>query len=146
MERQQMTKSLFGRRILLTEDNVLNTEIAVEILSNAGCIVETAENGKQAYEMVCTSRPDHYDLILMDIQMPIMDGYEATQAIRSIENPALAKIPIIALTTNSSEEDRKKAFESGMNAYATKPIDVQKLFDTIRQTLCTGPSSKCICS
>jgi CheY-like chemotaxis protein len=120
-----------GKRVLLAEDNVLNTEIAVELLTETGLEVETAENGKVACEMLAASRPGYYDLILMDIQMPIMDGYEATRQIRSLKDPVLSRIPIIAMTANAFEEDRKKAESCGVNGYVAKPIEVDKLFDAI---------------
>jgi signal transduction histidine kinase/CheY-like chemotaxis protein len=127
--------SLDGLKILLTEDNELNTEIAVEILTEAGCIVDTAENGKLSAEKLKASAPGTYDLILMDIQMPVMDGYEATKLIRSFKEPELSNIPIIAMTANAFEEDRKKALEAGMNAHVAKPVDVQKLFSAIQTVL-----------
>jgi signal transduction histidine kinase/CheY-like chemotaxis protein len=125
-------ESLHGLRILLAEDNELNTEIAVELLTEAGCILETAKNGQEAAEMVENHAPGHYDLVLMDIQMPVMDGYEATRRIRSFREPQLASIPIIAMTANAFEEDRQNALACGMNAHIAKPIDVDKLFDTIQ--------------
>lgn len=121
-----------GKRILLAEDNELNREIAVEILTGAGFEVECAENGRQAYDMACQSQPGWYDLILMDIQMPIMDGYEATAAIRGADDPAVANIPIIAMTANAFDEDREKALESGMNGHLAKPIDTEKLMQVLR--------------
>jgi CheY-like chemotaxis protein len=127
--------SLKGLKILLTEDNELNTEIAVDILTEAGCIVDTAENGKITAEKLKAAAPGTYDLILMDIQMPVMDGYEATKLIRSFKEPELSNIPIIAMTANAFEEDRKKALESGMNAHVAKPVDVQKLFSAIQTVL-----------
>jgi signal transduction histidine kinase/CheY-like chemotaxis protein len=129
------SESFNGKRILLAEDNELNTEIAVEILTDVGFEVETAINGKVACEMLSKSAPGYYDLILMDIQMPVMDGYEASRTIRGMKNTSLANIPIIALTANAFDEDRQMAFEAGMDAHIAKPIDVNKLFSAIRQTL-----------
>ena len=121
-----------GKRILLAEDNELNREIAVEILTEAGFTVECAENGKQTCEMVSNADPGYYDMILMDIQMPIMDGYAATRAIRSMSNPGVSEIPIIAMTANAFEEDRQRALESGMNGHLPKPIDLDEMMNLLR--------------
>lgn len=118
-------------RILLTEDNELNQEIAEEILTEAGFTVEIAENGKRAVEMIKNSEPGYYQLILMDIQMPVMDGYQATKAIRKLADKELASIPIVAMTANAFEEDKQAALRYGMNAHITKPIDINILFDTL---------------
>ncbi len=120
------------RRILLVEDNELNREIAAELLEEAGLQVECAENGQLACDMVRASVPGYYDLVLMDIQMPVMDGYAATRAIRSIGDPALANLPIIAMTANAFEEDRERALEAGMNGHLAKPIDVEKMMALLR--------------
>ncbi len=119
--------SFEGKRVLLAEDNQLNREIAEVILSERGFEVECAENGEKAVEMVSDSEPYYYDLVLMDIQMPCMDGYQAARKIRNLENPAHAKIPIVAMTANAFEEDRKRAFESGMDGHIAKPIDLKQL-------------------
>ncbi|MGN0585560.1 MAG: hybrid sensor histidine kinase/response regulator [Ruminococcus sp.] len=116
-----------GRRVLLVEDNELNCEIAVEILQEYGFTVETAEDGFVALEMVRNSSEGYYDLIFMDIQMPHMDGYTATREIRLLPNEKLANIPIIAMTANAFAEDKKKAFEAGMNEHISKPIDMKEL-------------------
>ncbi len=121
-----------GRRILLAEDNELNREIATEILGEAGFLMECAENGQQAVDMVRASQPGYYDLVLMDIQMPIMDGYDATRAIRAMDNPALASLPIIAMTANAFEEDRERAMEAGMNGHLAKPIDLERMMALLR--------------
>ena len=118
-------------RILLAEDNELNQEIAVAILEGAGFTIEVAENGQVAVDMLSQSKPGYYDLILMDVQMPEMDGYEATKAIRGMEDRELASIPILAMTANAFEEDRKEALRCGMNGHIVKPINVNKLFDTL---------------
>ena len=122
-------------RILLTEDNFLNREIATAILEEAGFQIETADNGAIAVEMLRGSEPGYYQLVLMDIQMPVMDGYQATEAIRALEDPVLSAIPIIAMTANAFEEDKQAALRHGMNGHIAKPIDVNILFDTLDQIL-----------
>lgn len=124
-----------GKRLLLVEDNELNMEIAQELLCAVGFSVETAPNGQIAVEMVRNSNAGYYDAILMDIQMPVMDGYQASREIRSLESKDLAEIPIIALTANTFDEDKKKALSNGMNAYVAKPIDVEILYETLRKIL-----------
>lgn len=120
--------SLDGLKILLVDDNELNREIAQDVLEEEGCdVVATAENGEIAVAKVASSLPGDFDVVLMDIQMPVMDGYEATRRIRALENEALANIPIIAMTANAFEEDRQNALESGMNDHVAKPIDIPKL-------------------
>ena len=128
------TVSLAGKRVLLAEDNALNAEITSTILKDAGVSVELAENGEMAVEMLQKVPAGYYDLILMDIQMPIMNGYQAARAIRGIPNPR-SKTPIIAMTANAFEEDRQAAFEAGMDAYAAKPIEVAKLMKVIGETV-----------
>lgn len=118
-------------RILLAEDNELNQEIAVAILTEAGFEVEVAENGSIAVDMLSKSEAGYYKLILMDVQMPIMNGYEATQKIRALDNKELANIPIFAMTANAFEEDKQLAIDSGMNGHIAKPIDVGKLMATL---------------
>lgn len=124
--------SLEGLRILLVEDNELNREIAKDILEETGIIVEEAEDGSIAVEKVKSSKPGYYDLVLMDIQMPHMDGYTATQNIRALDNPELADIPIVAMTANAFEEDKNKALEEGMNMHLAKPINIGELFEAVR--------------
>ena len=124
-----------GKHILLAEDNELNREIAVEILNAYGFEVDTAENGAVAVEKVSTAVPGQYDLVLMDVQMPIMDGYTATHRIRELENPALAGIPILAMTANAFDEDRRNALESGMNGFLSKPIVIADLVQEMRKIL-----------
>ena len=124
-----------GYKILLVEDNEINMELEVELLRDEGFVVDTAEDGSIAVEMVKNSRPGEYGVILMDIQMPVMDGYSASRAIRSLKDPALAKIPIIAVSANAFEEDRRKAFECGMNAHVAKPVDITLLLNAISSTL-----------
>ncbi len=124
--------SFSGKRILLAEDNDLNREIATEILQEAGFLIECAENGQQACDMVGQSEPGYYNLILMDIQMPIMDGYAATRVIRAMDDPHLSSIPIFAMTANAFEEDREKAIEAGMNGHLAKPIDLDKMMELLK--------------
>ena len=121
-----------GKKLLLVEDNELNREIAEEILTEYGFQLDVAENGQEAVDMVSVSNPGDYDLILMDIQMPYMDGYKATQAIRSLDDRILADIPIVAMTANAFEEDKNKALESGMNSHLAKPINIGELMETLR--------------
>jgi len=118
-------------RLLVVEDNEINLEIEMELLEDAGFLVDAAENGSIAVEKVRRSQPGDYSLILMDLQMPVLDGFGAAQAIRSLENPALANIPIIALSANAFEEDRRKAVACGMNTHLPKPIDIARLLSTI---------------
>ena len=121
-----------GKCILLVEDNELNSEITVEILNEYGFMVDTAENGAEAVEKVKNSKPGNYDLLLMDVQMPVMNGYEATRQIRALNNPALAGITILAMTANAFDEDRKKALECGMDGFLTKPIVIEELIGTLQ--------------
>ncbi|EOS35719.1 hybrid sensor histidine kinase/response regulator [Lachnospiraceae bacterium] len=127
--------SFEGKKILLVEDNELNQEIAVEILQEAGFVLDVADDGAVAVEKMKSAKPGQYDLILMDIQMPIMDGYEATGQIRGLEDPEIAGIPIIAMTANAFEEDKKAAADAGMNGHIAKPIDVPILLDVLGEIL-----------
>lgn len=122
-------------RILLVEDNEINREIAVELLSAKGYIIETAEDGSIGVNMLKNAAPGYYSLILMDIQMPVMDGYEATRTIRKLEDPKLSGIPIIALSANAFAEDFQKSLEVGMNAHVAKPIDIKNLCILLDQIL-----------
>ena len=124
-----------GRCILLVEDNELNREIAVEILNEYGFLVDTAENGAEAVEKVKNSEPGNYDLVLMDVQMPVMNGYEATKQIRALDDPALAGITILAMTANAFDEDRKKALKCGMDGFLSKPIVIDELISTLQKNL-----------
>ena len=124
-----------GRCILLVEDNELNREIAEEILKQYGFLVDIAENGAVAVEKVKNSAPGTYDLVLMDIQMPVMNGYEATEQIRALEDPALAKIRILAMTANAFDEDRKKALKCGMDGFLSKPIVMEELICTLQNNM-----------
>lgn len=124
-----------GKRILLAEDNDLNAEIAEEILTSAGFMIERAEDGAICYEKIVSSDKGYYDLVLMDIQMPNMDGYQATRAIRALADKEKANIPIIAMTANAFEEDRSKAVNVGMNGHIAKPIDVTELLRELAKVL-----------
>ena len=127
-----------GKHLLLAEDNELNREIALEILGKYGFVTDTAEDGAAAVEKVAASRPGDYDLVLMDIQMPVMDGCEATRRIRTLEEPALANIPILAMTANAFDEDRKAAMACGMNGFLSKPIQIEELFQTLQSLFRSG--------
>ncbi len=128
-------KSFRAGRILLAEDNELNQEIAEAILEEAGFTLEVAKDGQEAVDMLKDSEPGYYQLVLMDVQMPVMDGYEATRTIRKLEDQRLASIPIIAMTANAFEEDRQEALKSGMNGHIAKPIDMEALFDILEKVL-----------
>lgn len=125
------TEPLSVKKILLVEDNVLNEEIARTILTDHDFIVDSAFNGSEAVSKVKNNIQNDYDLILMDIRMPVMDGYEAARTIRSLKDPKQADIPIIAMTANAFEEDRRAAFEAGMNGHISKPVDVENLLRVI---------------
>ena len=124
-----------GKRILLAEDNEMNQIIAEAILTESGFAVEIASNGEQAVEMMQSAPAGTYDVILMDIQMPKMDGYQAAKRIRKLEDARKAAIPIIAVTANAFEEDRKLALEAGMNGHLAKPYDVPKMLETLGELL-----------
>ena len=121
-------------RVLLVEDMMVNREIATMLLTNLGFTIETAENGKEAVDKVSSADVGYYDLVLMDIQMPVMDGYEAAAAIRALPGEE-AQVPIIAMTANAFSEDVKKAHDAGMNAHIAKPIDVNVVTNTITEVL-----------
>lgn len=124
-----------GKRILLAEDNDLNAEIAEEILTSVGFMIERADDGAICYEKIVSSETGYYDLVLMDIQMPNMDGYQATKAIRGLADKEKANIPIIAMTANAFEEDRSKAINMGMNGHIAKPIDVSELLMVLARVI-----------
>ena len=124
-----------GRRILLAEDNDLNAEITMEVLKDIDLVVERAEDGQRCVEMIDAAPAGYYDLILMDIQMPRMNGYEATRIIRQMKDKEKANITILAMTANAFEEDKREAIESGMNAHLSKPIEVEKLIKTLKRSL-----------
>ena len=124
-----------GKRILLAEDNELNREIASELLKGCGFDIVSAENGAEAVEKVAVSKPGYYDLVLMDIQMPVMNGYEATKHIRALDNKELSDIPILAMTANAFDEDRKVAEECGMNGFLSKPIIMDEVIQALKSVL-----------
>ncbi len=130
-----MTVDFEAGRILLAEDNELNQEIAVEILGDAGFTTEVAPNGQIAVDMLKKSEPGYYQVVLMDVQMPVMNGYEAVREIRNFENKKLASIPILAMTANAFEEDKQEALRCGMNDHIAKPINVKVLFETLKKVL-----------
>ena len=125
-------QDLVGKEILLVEDNELNMEIAQIVLKKAGLVIDTAENGSEA---VAKAQAKRYDMILMDIQMPVMNGYEATRAIRQLKDKHLADVPIIAMTANAFQEDKEKALSEGMDGHVAKPLKVEELLKTMQQAL-----------
>ncbi|MDO4502851.1 MAG: response regulator [Coriobacteriia bacterium] len=124
-----------GKRVLVAEDNDLNAQIIMEILQDAGMLVERAVDGAECLRMVESAAPDRYDLILMDIQMPNLNGYQASSAIRDLKDEGRASIPIVAMTANAFDEDRRQALEAGMNDHLSKPIEVQKMFTALSSAL-----------
>ena len=132
---QPTAADLKGKKLLLVEDNELNREIALEILKEAGFVVDTAEDGAVAVQKIKQAAPGQYDLILMDIQMPNLDGYEATRQIRALPDAEKANIPIFAMTANAFEEDRQNALAAGMNGHIAKPLDVPHLLRVLADAL-----------
>ncbi len=128
-----VTNDFSGKRILLVDDNELNREIAEVILNEAGFIVETAPDGTDAVSMVEKSEENYYDAVLMDVQMPIMDGYEATRTIRSLQRQDVKNLPIIAMTANAMEEDKEAALKNGMNAHLAKPINIETFMSVLKK-------------
>jgi CheY-like chemotaxis protein len=122
---------LNGMKALLVEDNELNMEIAEEILEDEGLIITEAENGQIAVDKFAASEPGDFDVILMDVMMPVMNGYEATKAIRHLNRPDAETIPIIAMTANAYKEDVEHAMEAGMNAHIAKPVKVELLLSVL---------------
>lgn len=134
-EQTEKKADFAGKRLLVVEDNALNREIAVTMLEEGGFEVDTAENGKVAVDKVRESAPGYYDLVLMDIQMPIMDGYAAARAIRALPDAEKAGLPIVAMTANAFDEDRQNAEKAGMNGHLSKPFDMQQLLTMLREKL-----------
>ena len=127
----ELIPELKGKRILIVEDNAINREIARELLEEEGFVIEEAEDGTVAVDMLEKAEKNYYEFVLMDIQMPIMNGYTATRKIRSSDNVDIANVPIIAMTANAFSEDRKNAFDAGMNEHIAKPLDVDILIDVL---------------
>ncbi|MDO4501907.1 MAG: response regulator [Coriobacteriia bacterium] len=130
-----------GKRVLLAEDNDLNAEIAIEILQDAGFQVDRAADGRACFDLIVQNDSRYYDLVLMDIQMPVMNGYEATVAIRRMTDPIKASVPIVAMTANAFEEDRRDAFRSGMNGHLAKPINVKDIYVQLTKILQVAQAS-----
>ena len=130
--------NLKGKRILIAEDNELNQEIIQTILEDYGILVELAFDGQIAVDKMKASPPGYYDMILMDIMMPNMDGLEATRQIRKLSHPDSQTIPIIAMTANAFAEEQRQSVASGMNAHLSKPLDIEKLQKTLKQYLTNG--------
>ena len=124
-----------GLHVLLVDDNFLSREITKTILEETGFIVDTAEDGQEELYMLCAVEPYHYDFILSDVQMPIMNGHDAARAIRALDNPLLASIPIIALSADYFDEDVQAALECGMDAHLAKPLDIQALLGVLSTVL-----------
>lgn len=137
-EKDRIRFDFSGKKVLLVEDNDLNLEIATEILKEVGLTVDTANDGDIAVEKMKDAKEGQYDLILMDVQMPRLDGYTATREIRTLPNPFAANIPIIAMTANAFEEDKRKSFEAGMNGHLSKPIEIPKLMKVLESILKEG--------
>ena len=130
-EEKPVSKPLEGLRLLMAEDNALNSEIAATLLRMSGAAVECVEDGQQALDSFLASKPGDYDAILMDVQMPVMDGHEATRRIRASNHPLALTIPIIATTANAFSDDISLALASGMNAHISKPLDIDQLCKTL---------------
>ncbi|MDO4501993.1 MAG: ATP-binding protein [Coriobacteriia bacterium] len=135
LDEAEVRRLLTGTRVLLVEDNDLNAEIALALLDEMGMTAHRLEDGSQCVEHLTGAGQEPYDLILMDVQMPVMDGYQATRAIRALEDPALAQVPILAMTANAFDEDRRRAREAGMNGHLAKPIDVVQVQKAVLATL-----------
>ena len=131
----KMHTDFSGIRLLLAEDNLVNQEIEIMLLSHAGFTVDCVENGKAAVEAVMQAEPGTYSAVLMDVQMPVMDGYQATRAIRALDDPARAGIPILAMTANAFQEDQQAARDAGMQGHIAKPIDVEQMMAALEQVL-----------
>ena len=132
---ESIRRDFSGRRLLLVEDNELNREIAEELLGMSEILIETAENGREALEKFSSKKPFYYDLILMDIQMPVMNGSEATRAIRALDRPDAGTVPIIAMTANAFVEDVRNSLEAGMDAHVSKPLDMDLLLACMERLL-----------
>ena len=130
-----MTDKNIGKRILLAEDNELNAEIAMELLKEEGFLIDWVKDGQECFDKLEESDDGYYDLILMDIQMPILNGYDTTAKIRQMENPKKATTPIVAMTANSFDEDIEMTQKAGMNGFIAKPLDAEKMFTILKQSI-----------
>ena len=137
LQKMERENRYSGKKVLLVEDNELNREIATALLEEIGITVDSVEDGTDAVERMNEVDDERYDLIFMDIQMPKMDGYMTTREIRTLKNNKKANIPIIAMTANAFEEDKKKAFKAGMNAHIAKPIDIKTILAAFEQVFGT---------
>lgn len=133
--RQELSEQLHGLRILLVDDNLLNREIATTLLEDAGFVVEQAVDGRDAIDHLSDAAPGYYQLVLMDIQMPVMNGYEAATIVRSMEDPVISHIPILAVTADAFEEDRQRALDCGMDGHIAKPIEIDNLLSVLEDVL-----------
>ena len=131
----ELSETLRGLRILLVDDNLFNREIATTLLKDAGFVVEQAVDGKDAVKHLSDAEPGYYQLVLMDIQMPVMNGYEAATIVRSMEDPVISSIPILAVTADAFDEDRQKALACGMNGHIAKPIEIDSLLTALEDIL-----------
>ena len=134
-EQTFMTDKNIGKRILLAEDNELNAEIAMELLKEEGFLIDWVKDGQECFDKLEESDEGYYDLILMDIQMPILNGYDTTAKIRQMENPKKAATPIVAMTANSFDEDIEMTKKAGMNGFIAKPLDAEKMFIILKQSI-----------
>ena len=131
----QETYHFEGQKLLLVEDNLINSEIAKRLLELVGFVVVTAGTGVEAIKIFSEAKPNEFAIILMDIRMPVMDGLEASRLIRVLSRPDAKTIPIVAMSANAFEEDVQKSLNSGMNAYLTKPVEAEKMYQTLQRLL-----------
>ncbi|MBO4377267.1 MAG: response regulator, partial [Lachnospiraceae bacterium] len=134
-EQPEESYNFEGKKVLLVEDNELNREIAEAILNEVGIRVESVVNGQEAVDRMAMAKPGEFDLVLMDIQMPVMDGYTATTKIRELDDAAVAYVPIVAMTANAFDEDRKETMNMGMNGHISKPIDIDEMLSTMKKCM-----------
>ena len=134
-EEAEETSPLSGMKFLCAEDNAINAEILELLLESKGAHCKIYPNGQEIVDAFASVKPGEYDMILMDVQMPVMDGYTATRKIRALDDPARAKLPILAMTANAFDEDRRNALESGMNGFLSKPIVIGDLMQELHKIL-----------